>query len=205
MKRFQTVVVIGAMPCAAQAQVGTWLWEVTTQDGDAIVEPGESASILLSLDFVPDVDRIGPIFGFQGSEFDVVGADNAELGMIPDDADGHPGDVLDPWDNVFFEQQTSDGTSLFGVLAGQSLKGPFSKDDPAHILLYEWIPDAYGEYQVTYETVTDYVAMWVDPDEQIPVFWDVVEATVVFQVVPSPGAVGCLAMAGSFGCLRRRR
>jgi hypothetical protein len=200
MKRFQTVVVLGAMPCAAQAQVGTWLWEVTTQDGDAIVEPGESATILLSLDFVPDVDPIGPVYGLANVLFDVQGAKNAATGMIPEDPDGHPGDVLDPWDDAFYEQQTSDGTSLFGVLAGQSFKG-IDHDDPAHILLFEWIPDEYAAYQVTYETLTEGLAMWVDPDEQIPVLWDVVEATVVFQVVPSPGAAVLILM----GVLASRR
>jgi hypothetical protein len=173
---------------------------VSTQDGDAVVEPGETASILLSLDFVPDADPIGPVYGLYAVEFDVLGSGDAALGMIPDDADGHPGDVLDPWDNAFGEQQTSDGTSLFDVLAGQSFKG-LDNDDPAHILLFEWIPDEYAPFQVTYETLTEGLAMWVDPNEKIPVFWEVVEATVVFQVVPAPGAAALILM----GVLAPRR
>jgi hypothetical protein len=39
--------------------LATWLWDVTTQNGDAIVEPGETATITLSIDFTPNVGEPG--------------------------------------------------------------------------------------------------------------------------------------------------
>jgi len=82
------------LACAAGALAGeepsvTWLWEVTTDDGDALVEPGETATVTLSADMEPSVGEPGQTDGFivvgiGSTIFDTIGGMNADRGGIAD-------------------------------------------------------------------------------------------------------------------------
>ena len=74
---------IGMITPLAQADgTGIWLWEVTTDDGDAIVEPGETASVLLSMHMLPNQGF--NVVGISATIWDTLGMANADKGQIVD-------------------------------------------------------------------------------------------------------------------------
>jgi hypothetical protein len=202
MRGVALAAVLGAAP-GAMAQVegqATWLWEVTTQDGDAIVEPGETATVTLSIDMTPDVNYPdGPVLGLGGALFDTLGGLNADKGSIVG------WQVHEPFYGIGGDVTTTDGVSLFGTVVGQIVGvHPFySPADPIGVLTFSWMPFDYSPFEIAYDTHTDLMMIWEGDlqDNEPPVEpkydWDVVEADITFQVVPAPGGavlIGLLPM-----------
>lgn len=197
---------------AADAQLGsaTWLWDVTTQNGDAVVEPGETATITLSIDMEPDVNfPNGPVLGINAALFDTLAGINADNGAITGWA------VQNKLADQLGDQTTTDGQSLFGTIAFQTpLNGPFTPHDPIAVLVFEWQPAFYNNYVVEYATSTINsvdgtpmeVFVWegdIGEFESFP--WPISEANVSFPVVPSPATIATPCMLGCFALRRRRR
>jgi len=192
-------------PAATAQETATWLWDVTTDDGDALVEPGETATVTMSLDMHPDVDGL-TVIGFAGTTFDVLGSAGAPNGTVLD------WQILNDLDHFVTDESFTDGVSILNVEAAQLLLGPFSGDDPIDILEFQWTTDDYSGYAVTYETSTasslggateGKVDVIVDlGDGAEAVLWDAVETSVTFQVVPGPASV--LPLLGAGGVLARR-
>jgi hypothetical protein len=189
----------------AQEAVGEWIWSVSTDDGDAVVEPGETATILLALDFEPSVGEIGltgeVVTGLAKATFDTLGGANADRGMIVD---------WFVWNNLADftgDLTTTDGVSLFGTNAQQGLADFVVPDDPIDVISINWATADFSGYEVHYATsMLEPLLVWEggwDPDgEQVE--WSTIEADVSFQVVPAPeGAVIVCALFAS--AARRRR
>jgi hypothetical protein len=189
-----------ALGAAASAQVdgtATWLWEVTTESGDAIVEPGETATITLSVDMSPDVNFPGgPVLGLAYAEFDTLGARNADMGTI------EGWDVLGHLDDIFGDQTTTDGVNLFGTVAVQPLDDLFDPSDPIDVLRFTWAPQQISEYGVAYNTNTILLKV-AEIDGTFD--WTVVEASISFSVVPGGGSTIPVFMFVAFLGIRRRR
>lgn len=184
----------------ATAQVGgnaTWAWDVTTQNGDAVVEPGETATVSLSIDFDPDAGPQGPVLGLGQAVWDTANQSNGDLGAIiewsvPSNLTELTGDTT-----------TTDGVSLFRSTAAQGggqFVG-FSYDDPIHVLTFEWSPNVLDDYVVTYNTFSqidnnpeNQIIVWEGEDVEHAefFFWRIDEATITFQVVPAPGVASFL-------------
>lgn len=193
-----------AQSALAQPDVlGTWLWDVTTQDGDAVVEPGETATFTLSMDFSPNVGEAGltggEIFGLLYLEFDTLGMAGAAMGQITG------WEILNGLDNDMGDVTTTDGVSLFGTTATQFfLFGPFVGDDPIDVIAVEWTPSAYQEFSVDYVTSTALLVVWEGPiDQPQTPEWPVEDAALSFQVVSSPS--GVLIVLPLFALSGRRR
>jgi hypothetical protein len=176
--------------------LATWLWDVTTQNGDAIVEPGETATITLSIDFTPNVGEKGKtgnvINGLNFAVFDVLGGPGAANGTIL-------GWTID-WRLTLILGDTTktDGVSLFSTALANPV--PFYvTDDPLFALSFEWAPVVLGEYDAHYESHTDQV--WLD-ESYVPVLWDVREAVFSFQVIPGPSGLSLLVI--TVLCIPRR-
>jgi hypothetical protein len=178
----------------------TWLWEVTTDNGDSIVEPGESAQVSLMLDMDPDVNYPdGPVLGLGGVAFDLLGDSGA--------ANGH---VTDWQVNPYLialtgDLTTTDGVSLFGVTAVQFTIVVFSPDDPIDVLTFSWEPSMGGSYSVEYDSSSwnpivvppqqDHAAIWTGTMESsFLVPWPVTEAAISFNVVPTPSTLLALGL-----------
>ena len=195
----------------AMAQVegeATWLWSVTTQDGDAIVEPGETAMVTLAIDMEPDTDPDGPVLGLAGVIFDTLGGANAMKGQVS-------GWVFhNDLDFVVGDTTTTDGVSLFGSTAAQLPLLDLVHFDPIDVITFEWSPIEAGTYTVDYATVTaswetmnpGFASIYVGDDRNFEnVDWPIAEAAITFDVVPAPGvAPGALALALVAGAARRR-
>lgn len=194
---------------SAVARIDTqaiWLWGVVTNDGDAIVEPGESATITLSIDLDPDVD-FGRVWGFSDAVFDTLGGDNAGRGGI------QSWEVLSSLNSLFGDQTATDGISLFGTWAVQFAFGEvFSFDDPIDVLAFTWTARDEGNYVVSFATdtmsgfdVPDMIGVWVgdELDTADRVEWPITEAAISFQVIPAPSAF--LAGGLGFALWSRRR
>jgi len=187
----------------------TWLWEVTTDDGDALVEPGETATVTLSADMEPSVGEPGQTDGFivvgiGSTIFDTIGGMNADRGGIAD------WQVLNMLDFQLGDLTTSDGVSLFGTLAGQ---GPsfnlfFTDDDPVDVLTWSWSTDDFSGYVVQYETSTEgfLIGEGDEPGDIDDSFLarTVFEAKVEFHVIPSPTAASAILFLSPV-LLRRHR
>jgi hypothetical protein len=217
MRKVALAVVLGAAPGAmAQAEgQATWLWDVTTQDGDAIVEPGETATVTLSVDMDPDVgDIIGDktVLGFGAAIFDVLGGDGADKGEIIG------WEIQNHLDFIAGDTTTTDGTSLFGstVLQAWGING-IIRDDPIDVISFEWSPSVFSVYDVMYSTATHDIPPGQDGEVGIYLstddwsvslaFWRIDEANVRFAVVPAP-QTGVILMSGVLfggGWARRRR
>jgi len=182
--------------------LGAYLWNVTTQNGDAIVEPGETASVSLWLDMTPSVvdSNTDGNQGLSAMIFDSLGSPSAANGrilgwQINEDLGFLTGDLT-----------TTDGVSLFDTNLGQlPLFGPFSKNDPIHLIDFEWAPTVAGDYVVEYTTSTHALEFWTgffsnaQSTPAIPI-----EAQISFQVVPAPASLLTVAPI-ALGFLRRRR
>jgi len=192
----------GAAPALADG-TATWLWDVTTQDGDAIVEPGETATVTLSL-------LMEPFPGEAESEaisaaiFDTLGDAGAYKGQILD------WQILNDLDNLTGDLTTTDGSSLYNTNAGQLtvFTGPFTSDNPVDVLQFEWMPVESGAFEVGYLTDSytegaHTVRVWeFNDDDAESVVYPVSEAMIEFSVVPGPGGV---VVAGALLGWRRRR
>lgn len=186
----------GLTACAAGSAVGqpevlgTWLWDVTTQNGDAIVEPGETAIFTLSMDFSPDVGKsglTGEIQGLAYVEFDTIGGNNATLGHI------EGWQVLNNLD-LLGDSTTTDGVSLFGTVASQLQPFNILPDDPIDVLSVEWEPTIFAVYDVSYQADTLQFQVWEGDAKSLrAVEWPVSEGTILIHVIPSPGATTMLA------------
>jgi len=207
-----TIGVMCVTASGAFAQVGgeaSWLWEVSTQNGDSIVEPGETPTITLSIDMRPDAMQGGPVLGFGGVVFDTFGSGGALQGAMLDWS------VLNDLDNIGGgDTTTSDGVSLFGTAAGQDpLLPSFLHDDPIGVLSFEWATDDFSQYEVMYETMSlvpdqgeHVIIVWEGTNgfDATPHLWPIEEALISFQVVPAPASavvVGLSVIAA--GCRRR--
>jgi len=196
---------------ASAQETATWLWDVTTDDGDAVVEPGETATITMSLDMQPG-DDWETVLGFSGATFDVLGGDGAANGSVLDWQVLNELDFASGPDESFL-----DGASILNIEAAQVPFGPFKIDDPLDVLEFHWTTDDFGNYAVTYESSTanwftdelveGKVDVLVDPDGdnlgQLAL-WDAVETSVTFHVVPAPGGV-VVFLVGAGAMVRRRR
>ena len=181
----------------------TWLWEVTTNDGDEIVEPGETASISLTMLMEPVVPPEDLPFALSIAQWNTLGATNADLGEIV--GWEIPGHLIE----ISGDLTTTDGVSLFGSNVFQCpspQKIPCSLDNPIHILTFEWATDNYSEYEVAYSTETLYfeiktkVFSGFSETHELPVN----EALISFQVIPAPPASAGIAI-GLALCARRKR
>jgi len=116
-------------------------------------------------------------------------------------------EVLNFLSSLTGDLTTTDGVSLFNINAGQlTLFGPFSHDDPIHVISFEWKPDLIDDYVVQYMTSTSALEVWEGAfDSTVSTPWTPVEAQISFQVFPTPGSVACiLAACGLLSTTRRR-
>jgi hypothetical protein len=186
----------GTSAAFGQAQgVGHWISEVTTQDGDSIVEPGETATVSLWMDMNPSVGEKLPdgtsVHGFGGGTFDILASLNAEKGQIIGWAIN---DALDVGSDG-----TSDGTSIFNVEIGQGLNDPFDFHDPVFLMTFEWAPTEFTSFDVSYDLDVETflgpgITIW--KDDGTFEAWPVDRHSVVFAVIPSPASIGVLLIAG---------
>jgi hypothetical protein len=187
----------GTSAAFGQAQgVGHWISEVTTQDGDSIVEPGESATVSLWMDMTPSVGEMLPdgtkVYGFGLSTIDVLGGLNAEMGQIIGWAGNN---ALDDIGN----DGTSDGISIFNVELGQLALDPFDFSDPIFLMSFEWGPTEFTSFDVSYDFDVETflgpgITIW--KDDGTFEAWPVDRHSVVFAVIPSPASIGVLLIAG---------
>lgn len=195
------IAVFGASNFAFADGTITWLWDVTTANGDSLVEPGETANITLIADLSPDVNfPDGPVLGFAATVFDLLGGSNAQLGVISD------------WKIIgidgLVEQQLD--YDLLGVTIAQSTgQDFFSPADPISLFEFEWTPQTYDHYQVSYSTATTLMRAW-EGTEEVPflVDWTSIDASIDFLVVPSPPSLllwGTLGIVAVSAHTRRRR
>lgn len=177
----------------------TWLWDVSTQNGDTIVEPGETAMISLSIDMDPDVDwPNGTVLGLGGALFDTLGGVNADKGGIL------TWELAFPFSEIIGDGDTTttDGTSLFNTFVIQTLENDvFSPADPITVLIFEWDPRHVGSYSVQYATDSSFVSIITNEGG---VNWNVQEAAISFEVIPSPAA-GTAVVIGCVLVSRRQR
>lgn len=129
--------------------IAFWLSHVTTDDGDAIVEHGETAMMTLSVLMDPDLIEHNAIIA--ASVFDTLGDEHAYHGhvvswFIHNNLAELTGDLT-----------TTDGASLFGTHAGQicAINTYWTYDNPVDIITIEWAPLDAGTYDVTYSTSSD--------------------------------------------------
>jgi hypothetical protein len=199
------LIVLGAAGSALGRMDGTatWLWEVTTQDGDALVEPGETATVSLSVDMDPNVNYPdGPVLGFAGTVFDTLGGMNADLGAI---VDFGIADIF--FQNLGDDFTTTDGVSMFGTTAFQDpLFFNFSPADPILVFEFEWQPGTYDVFDAQYVTATRGLGVFEgDLGDFQGISWGVNEADIVISVVPAPAGSLLITTACVGLALRRRR
>jgi len=210
------MVILGIGVERAHAQdgefTGKWIWEVTTDDGDAVVEPGETAAVTLLMDLEPSVGEPGPteglvVTGFAGGIFDVLGGVNAANGQI---VDWEIPEIL--LTGPGFDLTETDGVSLFGVTVSQGIGiQSFDQSDPIEVITYSWQPARVAPYTVEYTTKTELLGAWegiqINGDAKAINGFDLfpIETTVTFDVVPAPSTifVGSLSLLAL--CRRHRR
>lgn len=194
------ILLTALLATGAHAQTATWTWEVLTDDGDALVEPGETASVTLTMDLTPDAGE-GDVLGFGGAAWDTLGSGGALNGQIVD------WEILNDLAEVYGDLTITDGVSLFGTVAADLPGvGPDTFFDPIDVLRFDWVPDVYEESTAVYDTFTSSIftgdAGMVDvflertPGDYELVQWPVAEAQVAIQVVPGPGAGLALVLLG---------
>jgi len=134
-----------------------WSVTVTNNDGDNVVEPGETATVTLTMNFVANQPQ--NFIGLAATIFDTIGSMAANTGTITDWA------VLNNLAELTGDLTTTDGVSLFGTNAGQlTIFGDFTGGTPLDILEFEWQPNSFDGQVAVYSTVTDVVQAWEGDD-----------------------------------------
>jgi hypothetical protein len=186
----------------AQEVSATWLWDVTTQDGDAIVEPGETATVTLTLLMEVEAGK-DEVFALADTRFDTLGGTNAANGSIAG------WELLNKLGDFAGDHTATDGVSLFETYAANCFgiqMIPCTLDNPIDVLAFEWTTADYSGYTVDYATSTEFVSVWKDLfGDQDYVQVGVSEALISFQVVPVPSIPVCLSSVIGALALRRRR
>jgi len=146
-------IVMACVSVSAQAQTAEWLVDVP--DG-TVLAPGESITVTMSVAF----DGAGEEFAAFGvTIFSTLNEGGADLGGV------EGWEVLNDLD--FFQEDvtTTDGDSLYGTNAGQLLDlGPFVFDNPIDVFRFTWTADAGMSGEVSYETLTPVMVLFVGPD-----------------------------------------
>jgi hypothetical protein len=200
---FAPVTLLAATPALADGPLqgtATWLWDIATQDGDALVEPGETATVTLSLFMEPDANVNAII---SAAIFDTIAANRSGqiLGW----------EVLNCLDDLTGDLTTTDGVNLFNTTAGQLTVQYLTLDNPAEVFAFEWRPLEYVPQVESYTTDsgvkdephTVYVWEYIDhPGNAQPYLYPVAEAQISITVVPAPPAA--ILMLSALAATRRR-
>jgi hypothetical protein len=200
----RTIAILAAAGAAAAARadgISYWLADVTTDDGDALVEPGETASVTLTM-LMETYPGDGPFAAFCAAIFDVLGDDGAAGGHILG------WEYHNSLNELTGDLATTDGVSIYFVNTGQlTTFGPFASDNPIDVFTFHWAPDEYTPFEATYTTDTDYegnrsMLVWEGEDKETAhaVEYPVVEAGITITVVPAPISAAPLLLL-----TRRRR
>jgi hypothetical protein len=132
------------------------------------------------------MDGDAPFVAFAAAHFNVLGADNADIGLI-EDFDFHNG-LGEPFINP-----PHFGFELYDVAAGQlTVFGPFTPDNPIDVITFIWRPQIYTPLDVSYVTeslLTDddganAIHAWEgeDKDSSSVAAYPVTEADIAFSV-----------------------
>lgn len=188
------LLMLAAPMAAADDGTAVWLWSVTTQDGDALVEQGETATVTLTLLMEPPP---GVAAALCAAVFDTIGTGGADQGEIVGwEVHSHFADLTG-------DLTTTDGVSLFNTYAGQlETFGPFNADNPVDVFTFEWAPSEPLNTTVTYTTSTETegphdVIVWECSDQggDITAVYPLTEAEITFDVMT------CLADCNGDGVL----
>ncbi|MCC7387460.1 MAG: hypothetical protein IT431_01700 [Phycisphaerales bacterium] len=184
-----------ALASAAMAQgTMTFSWTVgDTGDSDGVIVPGESAVLTLWAQWDPRQ------IGYAGSIFDIVGNADWQLGTISN------------YENLVDSLDTGPGTlhgdnSITGIQSFQlpPLFNPQFRDDyPLAIYRLEWTPQEYEVYWVEFTSANHLHGSVYTNDfgssEEYQL--EVLGGRIV--VVPGPGGLAVLGVAGLAGARRR--
>jgi hypothetical protein len=184
----------GAISLGQAQGMGHWISEVTTQDGDSIVEPGETATVSLWMDLDPDVGDVLPdgleVDAFAGGVIDIIGGMGAADGMV---LSWNVNDSL----NVG-QLGTTDGINIFDVAVFQPFTLDIDASDPIFLMSFEWSPTEHAASEASFSPEISHDGM---PFFQIykgggfAELWPATEHSVTIQVVPGPsGLVPMLAL-----------
>ena len=213
---------------SAQDRQARWLVDVATANGDSAVQPGEVATITLSVEFSPGPGERDPISGERVWGFGHALLDVRDQGNWP------TGEVTWAFDDywlleLFGDVTKKDGDTqeLFGVLGAQFPSGgglgAGDKREPIPFVTITWDPRGdYSPRDVAFlldSRAWDATATWFEeyPEDTASIWathpsaiWgDLVyplpNAEFSFQVVPAPGGLGLLIGAGLFGARRPHR
>jgi len=169
---------------AASGQ-STWTWQAEVSD--PVIEPGDQVTVALSVAMTADA----PFVALSAAIFDVLNAGGGEHGTLV------TWKVENNLDELNSDIITNDGVNIFNVNVGQlNVFGPFTSDNPIHVLTYWWEAETPGE--VSYDTVTDAAVMWVGDDKESATGLD---ADVVFEASWGWSVVECEADVNGDGAL----
>lgn len=182
--------VVTPMALAQPQGMGQWLYEVTTDNGDAIVDPGEVATVTLWMDLTPSVGETLPdgniVAAYGGGFVNIIGGQDADQGMIIEwTVNDHLDDGVDG---------TTDGVSIFDQEVFQFPVLDIDPSDPIYLMSFQWRPLVHGEYEAMYMPSIDQPELMIDGfviyTESGPAeIWPANEITIPIQVVPAPSSV----------------
>jgi hypothetical protein len=201
-RTFTSVALAGATtPALADGPLqgpATWLWDVTTQNGDAIVEPGETATVTISMLIEPDPGS-PPNAMIAAAVFDTLAATSS----------GHivGWKVLNFLEELTGDLTTTDGVNLFDTHAGQLSVQYQTLDNPVDVFTFDWQPNEYAPLTEIYTTHSR-----LDDQEHVAIVWEYVdhpgkdgltavypitEAEISISVIPTPATSLLLAAAAA--------
>ena len=194
-----TIVALAAAATSANAQSVNWSWTVSdTGNANGVIEPGEQGIFSLSAQIVgaaPGAHLGNAIFnvmnlgGLETGTFTSL-TRNGALSFNP-----LGNGTADPLGNI-------NGVDAFQL--GFMLNPAASLDNPIHVFTAQWAPTDYTPRSVTGGSVhlltSIYSDMFAVAATDVPSVGGVVTA----QIVPAPGAVALLGLAGLTAARRRR-
>lgn len=204
-------------PSLSDAAVVNWRFEITTDDGDEIVEPGENAQIRVLADLSPssgeyDESLGATITGFGDAFFDLQ-ADGGWAGGSVTEWNVNPGLLFLYGDTSYLDRADQ---SIRDITCAQYPGLEFYDErDPIFLLDIAWSPE--GDYTPRTASLAAHARPVAQRGEEVssiyarPPGWTfddfyivpLVDSSIAFQIVPAPGSSAMLAIG--VGCMRRRR
>jgi hypothetical protein len=194
MKLASLIAVAGIAAAASAQGTITYSWSVSdTGNGDGIIEPGESALLVMTGTMNPGAT------GFAGSIFDIRGVSNWDTGTV------------DSYENML-NALTDDG-QLQGnndILVIEAFQLPplfnpnFDASNPIELYKITWTPSDYTARTVELGDTNHLNNDVYTDDFGTNVPYDGIAGVASFQVVPAPASMALLGLGGLIAGRRRR-
>ena len=192
--KLASLIAVAGIAAAASAQTLTYSWSVSdTGNGDGVIEPGESALLIMSGTMSPNAA------GFAGSIYDIIGGANWDTGSV----DSYVNRLNELTDDGAL-QANGDILLIESFQLPSAFNGNYVSDNPIELYYITWTPADYTARTVSVGDANHLNNSVYTDSFGTSVEYSGVAGSTSFDVVPAPASMALLGLGGLVAGRRRR-